>query len=225
MIILGDTLFKVDLSILASAETNILFTRVVEDPRRFGIVQKDGSGRVIRLVEKPQEFISDEALVGIYYIKEVSRLRKALKFLLDNNIRTRGEFQLTDALQKMVEDGTEFRTAKLDAWLDCGTKEMLLETNGTLLSETQDSYDFPNSTIISPCFIGENVEIVDSVVGPNVSIDNGAKILSSKISNALVGENSIVRNSEIKDAALGESVVLEDHKGSVFLGDYSQVLK
>lgn len=225
LIILGDTLFKADLSILASAETNILFTRVVEDPRRFGIVQKDESGRVIRLVEKPQEFISDEALVGIYYIKEVSRLRKALKFLLDNNIRTRGEFQLTDALQKMVEDGTEFRTAKLDAWLDCGTKEMLLETNGTLLSETQDSYDFPNSTIISPCFIGENVEIVDSVVGPNVSIDNGAKILSSKISNALVGENSIVRNSEIKDAALGESVVLEDHKGSVFLGDYSQVLK
>ena len=94
-----------------------------------------------------------------------------------------------------------------------------------MLSETQNSYDFPNSTIISPCFIGENVEIVDSIVGPNVSIDNGAKVFSSKISNALVGENSIVRNSEIKDAALGESVVLEDHKGSVFLGDYSQVLK
>lgn len=227
LIILGDTLFKADLSFLAHAETNVLFTRVVEDPRRFGVVVKDETGKVTKLVEKPKEFVSDEALVGIYYIRDTAALRQSLKYLLENNIRTRGEFQLTDALQKMVEDGSEFRTALLDSWLDCGTPEMMLETNGTLLAEKHAKVPFEgkSSTIILPCFIGENVEIVDSVIGPNVSLENGCRVISSKVTNALVGENSVIENSEIRDSALGESVVLNGVSGTVFLGDYSRVEK
>lgn len=227
LIILGDTLFKADLSFLAQSETNILFTRVVEDPRRFGVVVKNESGQVTKLVEKPKDFISNEALVGIYYIKDTAILRRSLKYLLENNIRTRGEFQLTDALQKMLEEGCDFRTSLLDSWLDCGTPEMLLETNGILLAEKQEDVSFENSTskIIPPCFIGENVEIIDSVIGPNVSLENGTRVVSSKIANSLVGENSIVENSEILDSALGEAVELEGVSGKVFLGDYSQVKK
>ena len=103
LIILGDTLFEADLSILKNANENILYTFKVEDPKRFGVAVTDGDGRISRLVEKPQEFVSDEAIVGIYYIKDVKQLKASLKHLMDNDIRTKGEFQLTDALEMMID--------------------------------------------------------------------------------------------------------------------------
>ena len=111
LIILGDTLFEADLSILSNAQENILYTYKVDDPKRFGVAVVGEGGCIERLVEKPQEFVSDEAIVGIYYIKDVKALKAALKHIMDNDIRTKGEFQLTDALEMMIEQGCKFKTA------------------------------------------------------------------------------------------------------------------
>ena len=156
LIILGDTLFEADLSILNGAQENILYTYKVEDPKRFGVAVVGENGLIDRLVEKPQEFVSDEAIVGIYYIKDVKELKKSLQYLMDYDIRTRGEFQLTDALQMMIEHGCKFRTAPVQEWLDCGLPETLIQTNTWLLQNRmkQSTHNNDNVTIIQPCFIG-----------------------------------------------------------------------
>ena len=133
LIILGDTLFDADIQSLANATENVLYTYKVQDPRRFGVAVTNADRQIERLVEKPQEFVSDEAIVGIYYIKDVKELKKALQHLISNDIRTRGEFQLTDALQMMIEQGCKFRTAPVKEWLDCGLPETLIQTNTWLL--------------------------------------------------------------------------------------------
>ena len=126
LIILGDTLFDADIQNLANATENVLYTYKVQDPHRFGVAVTNADRQIERLVEKPQEFVSDEAIVEIYYIKDVKELKKALQHLINNDIRTRGEFQLTDALQMMIEQGCKFRTAPVKEWLDCGLPETLI---------------------------------------------------------------------------------------------------
>ena len=154
---------------------NILYTYKVQDPRRFGVAVTGENGRIKRLVEKPQEFVSDEAIVGIYYIKDVKALRVALKHLMDNDIRSRGEFQLTDALQMMIEKGCRFRTAPVQEWLDCGLPETLIQTNTWLLqNRTQPTeYNYPTSTIIQPCIIGKNVTDYSGAAEPPVRRSEG----------------------------------------------------
>ncbi len=188
LIILGDTLFEADLSILHNVDENILYTYKVEDPRRFGVAVTDGSGRIMRLVEKPQEFVSDEAIVGIYYIKDTKALKQCLKFLMDNNIRTKNEFQLTDALQMMLERGCKFRTAPVQKWLDCGLAETLLDTNAHVLKRVDNSasVNLPGVKVIAPCYIGKDVKIENSTIGPNVSVGDGCVIENSTISNAVL---------------------------------------
>lgn len=224
LIILGDTLFETDLSFLEKAKTNVILTRKVDSPERFGVVVKDASGNVVRLVEKPSEFVSNEAIVGIYYIRDVRALRESLSSMIENNVRTRGEFQLTDALQKMVESGSVFKTAPLTAWLDCGTPETLLETNTAVLKKLpEDLPAYSKATICHPCFIGKNVRIENSTIGPNVSIDDNVCIVNSRIENSLVGESSHIENSEIFSSVLGEGVRVKNFCGEVFLGDFSSV--
>ena len=188
LIILGDTLFEADLSILPNVDENVLYTYKVEDPRRFGVAVTDGSGRIMRLVEKPQEFVSDEAIVGIYYIKDTKALKQCLKFLMDNNIRTKNEFQLTDALQMMLERGCKFRTAPVQKWLDCGLAETLLDTNAHVLKRVDNSasVNLPGGKVIAPCYIGKDVKIENSTIGPNVSVGDGCVIENSTISNAVL---------------------------------------
>ena len=188
LIILGDTLFEADLSILPNVDENVLYTYKVEDPRRFGVAVTDGSGRIMRLVEKPQEFVSDEAIVGIYYIKDTKALKQCLKFLMDNNIRTKNEFQLTDALQMMLERGCKFRTAPVQKWLDCGLAETLLDTNAHVLKRVDNSasVNLPGVKVIAPCYIGKDVKIENSTIGPNVSVGDGCVIENSTISNAVL---------------------------------------
>ena len=196
LIILGDTLFEADLSILRNADENILYTYKVEDPRRFGVAVTDASGRITRLVEKPQEFVSDEAIVGIYYIKDTKTLKESLKYLMDNNIRTKNEFQLTDALEMMLEKGCSFRTAPVNKWLDCGLAETLLETNAHVLKRNDNSSlaDFPGVKVNPPCYIGKGAKIVNSTIGPNV----------------VVGEGCVVENSTLSDCVLWDGVKVCD---------------
>ncbi|WP_290745716.1 sugar nucleotidyltransferase [Fibrobacter sp. UBA4309] len=188
LIILGDTLFEADLHILKNAEENILYTFKVDDPKRFGVAVTDEEGKISRLVEKPQEFVSDEAIVGIYYIKDVKALKDSLQYLLDNDIRTKGEFQLTDALEMMIERGCKFRTAPVTRWLDCGLVETLLETNARVLQRNDNSASasFYGTTVVPPCYIGKNAKIHGCKIGPNVSIGDDCEISGSEISDAIV---------------------------------------
>ena len=212
LIILGDTLFDADLGQLVGEGENILYTYKVQDPRRFGVAVTGENGRIKRLVEKPQEFVSDEAIVGIYYIKDVKALRAALKHLMDNDIRTRGEFQLTDALQMMIEQGCKFRTAPVREWLDCGLPETLVQTNTWLLQNkyelnnisrvvTEQIQTIKNSKLIPPCVIGENVSIENCIVGPNVSIGCNSSLKNVQITNSVVWNNEKI-NDRVIDAKI-----------------------
>ena len=200
LIILGDTLFKADIQALANATENILYTYKVEDPRRFGVAVTHNEGRIERLVEKPQEFVSDEALVGIYYIKDVKELKKSLQYLMDNGIRTRGEFQLTDALQMMIEHGCKFRTMPIQEWLDCGLPETLIQTNTWLLQNRvkQSQHNNQNVTIIQPCFIGDNVIIENSTIGPNVTIGNNCTIMDASLKDCIMWDNESIASSHVE---------------------------
>ena len=206
LIILGDTLFEADLSILHNVDQNILYTYKVEDPRRFGVAVTDGSGRITRLVEKPQEFVSDEAIVGIYYIKDSKVLKQCLKYLMDNNIRTKNEFQLTDALQMMLEKGCHFRTAPVQKWLDCGLAETLLETNAHVLKRIDNSVsvNLPGVKVIAPCYIGKGAKITNSTIGPNVSVGDGCVVENSTISNAVLWDSVKVCGQTLDNVILHE---------------------
>lgn len=206
LIILGDTLFEADLSILHNVDENILYTYKVEDPRRFGVAVTDSTGRITRLVEKPQEFVSDEAIVGIYYIKDSKVLKQCLKYLMDNNIRTKNEFQLTDALQMMLEKGCHFRTAPVQKWLDCGLAETLLETNAHVLKRIDNSasVNLPGVKVIAPCYIGKGVKIANCTIGPNVSVGDGCVVENSTISNAVLWDSVKVSGQTLDNVILHE---------------------
>jgi glucose-1-phosphate thymidylyltransferase len=206
LIILGDTLFEANLSILHNVDENILYTYKVEDPRRFGVAVTDSTGRITRLVEKPQEFVSDEAIVGIYYIKDTKVLKQSLKYLMDNNIRTKNEFQLTDALQMMLEKGCHFRTAPVQKWLDCGLAETLLETNAHVLKRIDNSasVNLPGVKVIAPCYIGKGAKISNSSIGPNVSVGDNCVIENSTISNAVLWDSVKVSGQTIDNVILHE---------------------
>ena len=209
LIILGDTLFQADIQSLANANENILYTYKVKDPSRFGVAVTDAKGNIERLVEKPQEFISDEAIVGIYYIKDVKALKDSLKYLLSNDIRTRGEFQLTDALQMMLEKGCKFHTAPVQEWLDCGLPETLLQTNTWLLQNKHGLNNISravidqrgtihNTRLIPPCVIGNNVTIENCTIGPNATIGDNSKLKNVTTSNCIIWDNEDIRNAHIE---------------------------
>ncbi len=206
LIILGDTLFEADLSILNSMDENVLYTYKVEDPRRFGVAVTDTAGRITRLVEKPQDFVSDEAIVGIYYIKDSKVLKESLKYLMDNDIRTKNEFQLTDALEMMIQKGCKFRTAPVQKWLDCGLAETLLETNAHVLKRNDNSatVNLPGVKVVAPCYIGKGAKIVNSTIGPNVSVGEGCVIENSTISNAVLWDNVKVENKTLDNVIVHE---------------------
>ena len=209
LIILGDTLFQADIQSLASANENVLYTYKVKDPSRFGVAVTDNKGNIQRLVEKPQEFISDEAIVGIYYIKDTKALKDSLQHLLDNDIRTRGEFQLTDALQMMIEKGCKFRTAPVQEWLDCGLPETLIQTNTWLLQNKHGLNNISRATVdqresiqcsklIPPCVIGNNVIIDNCTIGPNVTIGNNCHLQNSIVSNCIIWDDGSIHGAHIE---------------------------
>ena len=208
LIILGDTLFDADLGRLAGESENVLYTYKVQDPRRFGVAVTGENGRIERLVEKPQEFVSDEAIVGIYYIKDVKTLRAALKHLMDNDVRTRGEFQLTDALQMMIEKGCKFRTSPVQEWLDCGLPVTLVQTNTWLLQNKDglnnvnrvaidQSETIHNVKLIPPCIIGKNATIENCTIGPNVTIGDNCTLKNVTIMDCIMWDNEEIVHSHI----------------------------
>jgi glucose-1-phosphate thymidylyltransferase len=225
LIVLGDTLFDADLLSLSHSSTNVLCTRLVPDPSRFGVAVTSPDGRITRLVEKPQNFISNQALVGIYFIQDVGALRRSLDELIAHNMRTRNEFQLTDALQLMIDEGAPFYSGQIRGWLDCGKPDAMLETNRLLLSRSKAVVprNFPGSTIIEPCYIADDVEIVNSIIGPNVSLHQGCNLRSVMLSDSVVAAKCFLENSSLERSLLGESVMVRRFHGSLNLGDHSEI--
>jgi len=222
MVVLGDTLFSADLSVLKGEERNLIVTCPVEDPSRFGVVIME-SERVVRFVEKPAEPVSNLAIVGVYYFSSGSRLMDSCRELKRRDIRTRGEYQLTDAMQLMLQQGEPFGTLNIRSWYDCGKPETLLETNRALLSEFQNHSNvvLEDSTVISPCFFGTGTRIRNSVVGPFFSCGENVLVQDSRISDTITGDACTFSNSVIEGSVTGQRVSVTGVSGRIFLGDDS----
>lgn len=223
----ADTLFKADFTLDTSADGTI-WVQQVEDPRPFGVVKLNETGEITDFVEKPETFVSDLAIIGIYYFQDGAYLREELQYLLDNNIKDKGEFQLTNALENMKNKGTRFIPGKISEWLDCGNKDATVYTNQRYLEYIKDQPDLVaasaqlnNSVVIPPVYLGENVVLNNAVVGPYVSIGNGTQISDSVISNAIVQENTVIKTANISNSMLGSFVTYQGTSVDLSLGDYN----
>jgi glucose-1-phosphate thymidylyltransferase len=224
----ADTLFRADFSLDTSADS-VIWVKQVEDPSAFGVVQLNENNQIVDFVEKPKEFVSDLAIIGIYYFKSGETLRAELQYLLDNNVVKGGEYQLTDALENMKVKGLKFVPGKVDEWMDCGNKNVTVETNSRLLgflhadgeNLVDSSVTCEKSTIIQPCFIGENVTLINATVGPNVSLGNGCLVQNATIKNSLVQNQSTIKNANLDNAMIGSFASFDGNFTSISIGDYS----
>ena len=224
----ADTLFKADFTLDSSAAGTI-WVQKVDDPKPFGVVKLNEQGEITDFVEKPEHFVSDLAIIGIYYFQDGAYLREELQYLLDNDIKDKGEYQLTNALENMKNKGTKFVPGRVTEWLDCGNKDATVFTNQRYLEYLKergeklvaDSAKMTNSVIIEPVYIGENVRITNSVVGPHVSIGDDTEVTDSVLSNSVVQKSSKVQHANVADSMIGShaSVVGAPHDLSV--GDFN----
>ncbi|NVK04070.1 MAG: NTP transferase domain-containing protein [Flavobacteriia bacterium] len=225
----ADTLFRADFTLDTSVE-GVIWTKSVEDPSAFGVVKFDEEGYITDFVEKPKEFVSDLAIIGIYFFKDGDNLRDELQYLLDNKIMDRGEYQLTDALENMKQKGIKFKPGKVDEWMDCGNKDVTVDTNNRILGFVQneeqlisDDVVLENSEIIEPCYIGKGVVLRNSTIGPNVSVGNGTVIEDCKITTTIIQEDSQVSNMNLENSMIGNKAVLNGNFKSISLGDYCRL--
>ncbi|WP_026236507.1 sugar phosphate nucleotidyltransferase [Pontibacter roseus] len=223
----ADTLFKADFKLDTEADGTIWVQRV-EDPRPFGVIKLNEKNEITDFVEKPQEFVSDMAIIGIYYFRNGAYLRSELQYLLDNDIKDKGEYQLTNALENMKNKGTKFIPAVISEWLDCGNKNATVFTNQRYLEYIKDqdglvasSAQLQNSVIIPPVYIGENAVIHNSVVGPHVSIGDNTRVQDSIVSNSIVQKDSTIKNGNIANSMIGNFVSFEGRQSDLSLGDYN----
>jgi glucose-1-phosphate thymidylyltransferase len=226
-IALGDTVFDTDLSSLLQSNTTSLGVKEVRDPREFGVVVLDEKGFVKKVIEKPKIPHSNLALVGLYKILEVKALLAALSYNIEHNILTNGEFQLADALQRMVEQGVKMTAVPVNNWYDCGKKEILLETNRTLL-EKNNIYDvdlptFENTIIVHPVSIGENCIIEDSIIGPYVTIGDNVHINASIIQDSMIGSFSQLKEIILNKSIVGSDTSIRGIKRSLNIGDNTEI--
>lgn len=224
----ADTLFKADFKIDENAD-GILWVKQIEDPSSFGVVKLDDEGTITDFVEKPVEFVSDLAMIGIYYFKQGEDLRTELEYLIDNDVIKGGEYQLPDGLRRLTEKGKKFKPGEVLEWLDCGNKEVTVFTNQRVLD-----YDYEkklpmidptsrllNSIIIPPCFIGKGVILENSIVGPHVSLGKGSVVKNSIIKNSILQHNSTILDANIKNSMIGSHAKYQGLARDLSLSDYS----
>ena len=231
MIAFADTLFKADFKFDPQAQDGLIWAQRVEDPSAFGVLKLDGSGVITDFVEKPSTFVSDLAIVGIYYVKKGEDLRREMQYLIDNDIKEKGEYQLTNALEALKAKGQQFRPAEVEEWLDCGNKAAVVHTNQrilTLKAATEklrhESASVEQSVIIEPCYIGPNVKISKSVVGPYVSIGAGSVINNSVLHNTIIQQSSKVDKAMLDGAMIGSFASYTGQPADLSAGDYSEII-
>jgi glucose-1-phosphate thymidylyltransferase len=221
-IILGDTIFDVDLMPVLSANISTLGVKEVEDPRRFGVAITD-SGRITKLVEKPDQPVSNLALVGLYCLRQADTLFKSIDFIIANNITTKGEFQLTDALQHMIDHGEPFSTFPVQGWYDCGKPETILETNEILLHKYHQEKAYAGCIINPPVFIADSATVTNAIIGPNVTIAEYATVNDAIISNSIIGEKSQVNDIMLDRSIIGNNAIASAMGHQLNIGDYSEI--
>lgn len=221
-IILGDTVFDVNLKDVFKNKQSALGVKKVDDPSRFGVAVME-NGFIKKLIEKPTTPVSNLALVGLYYIANSDALVKSLNNLVKKDIRTKGELQLTDALQMMLDDGEKIKTFDVNGWYDCGKPETLLSTNKFLLDQKSTTRTFENVVINPPVFIAENAKIENSVIGPYATIDKGCVIKESVIKNSIVGTNSQVSKAMLNGSIIGNNTIVKGAFKRLNIGDSTEI--
>ena len=224
----ADTLFRADFK-LDDSKDGIIWVQKVEDPKAFGVVKLDENNTITDFIEKPQEFVSDLAIIGIYYFKDGKYLRENIQYLIDNDIKDKGEYQITDALERMKKAGTNFAPGQVVEWLDCGNKNATVHTNQRVLESIKEddiispSAKLNNSKIINPCYIGENVEINNSIIGPHVSIGDNSTVNQSIISNTIIQTNSQINGLVMQNSMIGNHSTINYAPAELSVGDYNEL--
>lgn len=226
----ADTLIRADFDLDKEADA-VIWTKIVDNPEAFGVVNLNEKNEIIELVEKPEEYVSNQAVIGIYYFKDVAQLKNELQYVLDNNIINGGEYQINDGIKRMMAQGKIFKTGTVDEWMDCGNKEVTVETNQRMLGFLAEANEKlvsenitnENSKIIEPCFIAEGVILKNSTVGPFASIGKSTKIEDSTVKNSIIQTNSIIKNANLDNAMIGNYATFDGKFTNVSIGDYSQL--
>ncbi|MEO1434199.1 MAG: sugar phosphate nucleotidyltransferase [Bacteroidota bacterium] len=224
----ADTLFKADF-VLDTQKDGIIWVQKVENPSSFGVVELADEGYITNFVEKPETFVSDLAIIGIYFVKDGDNLRNELQYLIDNDIKEKGEYQLTNALENMRAKGLKFFTGQIEEWLDCGNKNAVVYSNQRMLEIHKDSdliagnITIVNSTIIAPCFIGKNAHIENCVIGPHASIGHNSTVQNSVIKNSLIQNDSLVENVVLQNSMIGNKVKYNGKVTELSIGDFSEL--
>ena len=226
----ADTLFKADF-VMDTKQEGVIWVQKIEDPRQFGVVKLNSAGVITDFVEKPADFVSDLAIIGIYYFKDGDYLKKELQHLLDNNITEKGEYQLTNALENMKAKGTKFVPGKVSEWLDCGNKDATVFTNQRVLEFDKGKPELKgknikseNSIIIEPCFIGSDVIISNSIIGPHVSIGANSVVINSLIKNSIIQSAAKITSANINNSMLGEGAEVKGKALDLSISDYTQII-
>ncbi len=224
----ADTLFRADFRLDTNSDGTIWVNKV-DDPSAFGVVKLSNDGAITDFIEKPKDFVSDLAIIGIYYFKEGETLRDEIKYLLDNYIRDRGEFQITDALENMKNKGLRFEPGEVIEWLDCGNRHATVHSNMRVLEFDPSSKGERNnvtiidSVVVEPCYIGNNVTISNSVVGPHVSIGEGTKIDASVVRNTIIQKDADIQNLNAEASMIGSHAKVNGTLADLSVGDYNEI--
>lgn len=226
IIVFADTLFDTKGKVSLEDADSVIWLKKVDDPSRFGVAVHQGE-TITDFVEKPSEPISDLAIIGVYYFKEGKYLKKEIEYLLDHNVTGHGdEYQLTDALDRLLKDGKHFKVATVDEWLDCGTIEAWSDTTRAILDKENPPFDadkYPDSKIIAPVYIGKDVSIKNSTVGPYTSLGPNTTITDSTVTNSVILDHSRIEQSKLDKATVGNHTSVFRYEGSLHIGDHSIV--
>lgn len=224
----ADTLIRADFDLDTTADS-VIWVKQVDQPEAFGVVNLNANGEIIELVEKPKEFVSDLAVIGIYYFKDIAVLKNELQSVLDNNIIHGGEYQINDGIKQMMAKGMKFVPGQVDEWMDCGNKNVTVETNTRMLGFLHNDGEnlvasdvkLENATIIPPCSIAEDVVLINATVGPNVSLGKGCHVINSTIKNSLIQTHAYIKNANLDNAMIGNHASFDGNFTSISIGDYS----
>lgn len=221
LIILGDTILDLNINDLIGKE-NLIGVKPVENPKRFGVIEQR-NGYISKIVEKPSEPMSNLAIVGIYYFTDASSLFHSLQKIIREDRRTRGEFQLSDALQELIDEGLKIKAYPVEYWLDCGTTEALISTNRYLLQNTHRFKPREKCVIIPPVYIDDTANIENSVIGPFVSISEEVEIKNSVIKDSIINRSAFVENALLEGSILGENAIVRQRAQRLNLGGFSEM--
>lgn len=225
LVAFADTLFKADFK-MDSSQDGVIWVQSVENPSAYGVIKMNDAGDITDFVEKPKDFISDLAIIGIYYVKDGANLRSELQYLLDNDIKQKGEYQLTDALENMRKKGLKFRPGKIEEWLDFGSKDLVLYSTGRVLEFCREeqlarpAVQLENSVVIEPCYIGAGSVIKNSVIGPNVSIGDNCVVEDSVIKQSLIQNKCKLSSAVLYNSMVGNFAEYSKRASELSIGDY-----